>query len=188
MSSKTIKRVNVFTDGSSFDNSRKQTKNTAGGAGVYWGPNDKRNLSEPFYIKPVTNNRAEFFAVIRAIEIFSVTQDDKSVGNCILKIHTDSMLLVNTMTKWIHSWRKRGWKKADGKKPMNLDLICHLSHLIDKHNKNFKVEFQHVRAHKTQPKDKKGYKYFCWFGNDQADKLAKSGSVRYLSDKYCDSS
>ena len=181
------KYVNVFTDGSSFDNSRKQTKNTAGGIGVFWGMGDKRNLYEPFYIKPITNNRAELYAVIKAIEIFSVTQDKRSNGKCVLKIHTDSMLLVNTMTKWIHGWKKRGWKKADGKKPMNLDLICHLNHLIEKNFNKFKVEFQHVRAHKKEPKEKKGIKYFYWFGNNQADMLAKKGSIKYLSDKYCSS-
>jgi len=179
------KIVEVFTDGSSFNNSRKATKKLAGGIGVFWGINDIKNISEPFYIKPITNNRAEIYAVIKAIETYAVSYDQKCKGNITLKINTDSMLLINTMTKWYKTWKARGWKKADGKTPLNLDLLCHLDHLIEKYKKCFTVEFSHVRAHKSPPRDKKTKKYFLWFGNDQADYLAKQGSIKYLSKEYC---
>ena len=85
------KYVNVFTDGSSFDNSRKQTKNT-GGIGVFWEWEIKK-LYEPFYIKPITNNRAELYAVIKAIEIFSVIKI-KIKGKCIKYILIVCFLLI----------------------------------------------------------------------------------------------
>ena len=76
-------------------------------------------------------------------------------------------------------------KKSDGKTPLNLDLLCHLDHLINENKKCFTVQFNHVKAHKTPPKDKNSKKYFYWFGNNQADYLAKQGSIKYLSDSYC---
>lgn len=178
------KVVHVFTDGSCYNNSRKATKNTAGGIGVFWGDDDYRNLTEPFYIKPITNNRAEIYAVIKAIEIFSISYDQKC-AKVVLQINSDSQYLINTMTKWYQGWKRRGWKKADGKEPLNLDLLCHLDNLIEKHKKCFTVTYNHVRAHKKEPKDKKTLKYFMWYGNNQADFLANKGSQKYLSKKYC---
>ena len=182
---KNKKIIQVFTDGSSFNNSRKATKNLAGGIGVFWKKDDIKNLSEPFYIKPITNNRAEIYAVIKAIEIYSVSYDQSCKGNIILKINTDSMLLINTMTKWLKGWKAKGWKKSDGKTPLNLDLLCHLDHLISKYKNCFTVQFNHVKAHKSEPKDKKSQKYFLWYGNNQADYLAREGSKKYLSNNYC---
>ena len=95
------------------------------------------------------------------------------------------MYLINTVTKWYKGWKKRGWKKADGKEPLNLDLLCHLDNLIEKHGKCFNIEFKHVKAHKKEPKDKQSLKYVEWYGNFHADRLANEGSKKYLSNKYC---
>lgn len=183
---KKTNNVEVFTDGSSFNNSRKATKNLAGGIGVFWGKNDYRNLSEPFYIKPITNNRAEIYAVIKAIEIYSVSYDQKCKGIKKLIIYSDSQYVINTITKWYKGWKARGWKKSDGKKPLNLDLLCHLDDLIEKYKNCFKIDFKHVRAHKTAPQDKKSKAYFLWYGNNQADYLARQGSLKYASNDYCE--
>jgi ribonuclease HI len=177
------KLVHVFTDGSCYNNSRK-SKTSAGGIGVFWGDGDYRNLTEPFYVKPITNNRAEIFAVIKAIEIFSISYDQKCSKQT-LQINSDSQYLINTMTKWYKNWKRRGWKKADGKEPLNLDLLCHLDNLIEKHKKCFNIVYNHVRAHKSEPKDKNSIKYFEWYGNNQADLLANQGSKKYLSKDYC---
>ena len=40
-----------------------------GGVGVYFGDNDPRNIGEPFYLLPITNNRTEIYAVIKGIEM-----------------------------------------------------------------------------------------------------------------------
>lgn len=179
-----MKVICVFTDGSCYNNTRKDTKKGAGGIGVFWGDDDYRNLGEPFYIKPITNNRAEIYAVIRAIEIFSVSYD-KKCGKQKLLICSDSMYLINTATKWYKGWKKRGWKKADGKEPLNLDLLCHLDNLIEKNKKCFEIEFKHVKAHKKEPKDKSSLKYLEWYGNFNADRLANEGSKKYQSKNYC---
>ena len=40
-----------------------------------------------------------------------------------LIIYSDSQYVINTITKWYKGWKARGWKKSDGKKPLNLDLL-----------------------------------------------------------------
>lgn len=186
ISKKKNKIIEVFTDGSSFNNSRKATKNLAGGIGVFWGINDHRNLSEPFFIKPITNNRAEIYAVIKAIEIYSVSYDQKCKGKSELLIYSDSQYVINTITKWYKGWKARGWKKSNGKPPLNLDLLCHLDNLITKYQKCFTINFKHIKAHKTPPKNKKSKEYFLWFGNNQADYFARQGSIKYKSKGYCE--
>lgn len=168
----------VFTDGSCLNNCRK-AKNSIGGIGVFWKDGDARNTGEPFLLKPITNNRAELQAIITAIEIFELTKINKRKNN-ILKIHSDSGYCINTMTKFIYSWKKRNWLKADGKEPLNLDLITKLDNLIIKNKNNFKVEFKHVKAHKKEPTNKSSIKYYYWYGNNKADKLARIGGSRSL--------
>ena len=169
--------VNVFTDGSCINNKRGSTK-AKGGIGVFWGKNDPDNVGDPFLLFPITNNRTEFYAVIKALEIFSkkykkYQKKDKII---ILNIYSDSKNVINTMTKWIHNWKKRGWKKANGNNPLNTDLILCLDSLIENNKDNFKVKFKHVKAHLEEPKDKESDEYFLWYGNNKADKLALKGS------------
>ena len=62
-----------------------------------------------------TNNRMEMKAVIEAIRAIKKP--------CLLKIHSDSALIINAMTKgWIDSWQSKGWKRADKKPVENQDL------------------------------------------------------------------
>ncbi|KAG2185322.1 hypothetical protein INT44_002112, partial [Umbelopsis vinacea] len=112
--------MTAFTDGAASGNG---TKRAHAGIGVYWGPNDKRNLSEPLEGKP-TNQRAEIQAVIRAIE--TCGNDSKR-----LRICTDSMYVVKATTSWRKSWEKNNWKTANNKDVQNEDLFRRLFHLLD---------------------------------------------------------
>ena len=169
-------KYDVFTDGSCLNNCRRSTK-SIGGIGVFWGDNDLRKTAERLLIKPITNNRTELQAIIVAVETFELF-DINNKKNNILVIHSDSNYCIKTMTSFIHSWKKRGWLKSNGKEPLNLDLICKLDNLIQKNVKKFKVEFKHVRAHKKEPRDKSSIKHYYWYGNDKADKLARLGGKK----------
>ena len=136
-----------------------------------------------FTIKPITNNRAELQAIISAVEIFSLSKMKKSKNN-ILIIHTDSNYCIKTMTSYLYAWKKRGWLKANGKEPLNLDLICKLDNLVFKNKSKFTVEYKHVRAHKKQPLDKTSIKYFNWYGNNKADELARLGGLKSKKNIY----
>jgi ribonuclease HI len=110
----------------------------------------------------VTNNRAEYTALIHAMDICKTI--DPSMKKP-LYFYTDSQLLINTATKWICAWKNKGWRKADGTTVLNIDLIQTIDALL----KTRKVVFKHVQAH-TGNKD--------WFSvyNDQADQLAKAAA------------
>ena len=174
---KKFKYYNVFTDGS-CDNNNKNAINSHAGIGVFWNDNDPLNLSETFDIPPITNNRAELYAIIRAIQLFESFNLNKKYIN-ILNIYTDSKLTVNIMNLWIEGWIKNNWRKNNNKIPLNIDLIKKLYKLIKKNKNNFKIKFIHVRAHRKKPKDINSNKYYLWYGNNEADKLAKESAFNF---------
>lgn len=172
-----MKIIKVFTDGSTFNNQRLNSPYTFGGVGVFFGLKDKRNISEAFYLFPITNNRCEIYAVILAIQSAmkdKITRGDKCKDKMI--IHTDSMYVINSITKWINKWKLNGWKTSNGKDVKNKDLLYSLDKQMNLYKKLLDIEFKHVKAHKTAPKNKKSNEYELWFGNMMADKLAIQGS------------
>jgi ribonuclease HI len=66
-----------------------------------------------------TNNQAELTAVL---ELFLATAhlDDEVHVLC------DSQYVINTVTRWMAGWKRKGWRKADGKPVMNVELIQQL--------------------------------------------------------------
>ena len=83
-----------------------------------------------------TNNRMELMGVITALEALKYP--------CEVKLTTDSTYVVDGITKnWAVGWRKRGWKKSDGKPALNSDLWGRLLDLLEIH----KVEFCWIKGH-----------------------------------------
>lgn len=83
-----------------------------------------------------TNNRMELTAVIRGLQALKVP--------CRVTIVTDSEYIANPFRKhYIHSWRKKRWRKADGAAVKNADLWQELVAEIDKHE----VTFEWVPGH-----------------------------------------
>lgn len=76
--------IEIYTDGCCFRNGRPDA---IAGVGVYFGPKDNRNISEPLSGNIQTNQRAEITAVIRALQ--SVPKDSK------VSICTDSSYVIN---------------------------------------------------------------------------------------------
>ena len=166
--------INIFTDGSTLNNQKKG--NRIGGSGVFFGDNDDRNLMLPLKETKtfkVTNQVSELTACVKAIEILSSTEnlDNKNVI-----IYTDSMYIVNSITKWAKNWEKKNWTKSNGKVIENLELMKTLYHSSLK----FKINFKHVKAHKVEP-DKNSKNYYLWYGNFMADKLAVDAANTLLS-------
>lgn len=163
--------IEVFTDGSSFNNGKK---NAQAGFGVYFGENDIRNISKKV-INKQTNNVGELLAIYNALLILS--QDNKL--NDIIKIYTDSEYCLkifqshyNKYKKMCNAWIIK-WKMKDFKDVKNKDIIKNIDKLLLKF-KN--VEFIHVRSHKTAPLNTESKEYRIWFGNKQADILAQKGA------------
>ena len=83
-----------------------------------------------------TNNRMELSGVINALSALKFP--------CEVKLTTDSKYVVDGVTKgWAKGWRKRGWKKSDGKPALNPDLWGQLLDLLEIH----KVEFCWIKGH-----------------------------------------
>jgi ribonuclease HI len=104
-----------------------------------------------------TNNRMEMMAVIQAIKAIKKP--------CRLKIHSDSALIINAMTKgWIESWQSKGWKKADKKPVENQDLWMALLDAIQSHD----VEWIKVKGHAGIP------------DNERVDQLAVQAAKQFM--------
>ena len=86
--------------------------------------------------KNATNNRGELMAVLDLL--WSTADSDEG-----LKIYCDSQYVINALTKWMPGWKRRGWKKADGKEVLNKDLLASLDEALSGRT----VEFEWVKGH-----------------------------------------
>jgi ribonuclease HI len=69
-----------------------------------------------------TNNKMEMTAAIKALE---------AVPSALpITIHSDSQYVIKGATQWLHGWKAKGWRKADGKPVMNQDLWLEIDRLI----------------------------------------------------------
>lgn len=83
-----------------------------------------------------TNNMGELMAVIDLLQQTAGTDDD-------LLILCDSQYVINCATKWIPGWKRRGWRKADGKPVLNVELLKELDAALA----GRKVRFEWVKGH-----------------------------------------
>ena len=97
-----------------------------------------------------TNNRMELMAAIQVLE----TLERAST----ITIVTDSTYLRDGITKWIHGWKRNGWKTAAKKPVKNDDLWQRLDTAQVRHN----VNWDWVKGHAGHEQ------------NERADKLATS--------------
>ena len=166
-----MKQIIIFTDGAVPNNQVKG--NRKGGVGVFFGLSDTRNISfslKESSTKKVTNQICELLACVSALETIVSTE---KIGTKKIIIYTDSMYIVNSMNTWAKKWEKNDWKKADGKTIENKDIMTKLYYL----NENVGVKFIHTKAHTKEP-SKDSNKYFEWFGNFMADKLAIDAAAK----------
>jgi ribonuclease HI len=146
-----------FTDGSCSDQTKK--KRTAGYS-VVWPDYPEHDIAKPLEGDLITNNRAEYMALVEAINVASMIDD---TGKRPLTVYTDSELLINSVTKWLFGWKKNNWRKADKQPVANQDLLKIIDALLPTRD----IRFKHVKAH-TGRRDWES----TW--NDVADKRAKA--------------
>lgn len=164
-----MNNINIFTDGSSLNNQNKLKRK--GGIGIFFNDDDSRNRSikiTPDISKKVTNQIAELLACIYAIEI---VLSGEIINNKNIIIYSDSMYVINSITKWGNNWLKNNWKKKNGQEIENKELIIKLYY----YSKNLNIKYKHINSHKNPP-DKSSDEYYIWYGNFMADKLAVSAA------------
>ena len=100
-----------------------------------------------------TNNRMELSAAIEALTALKKPS--------LVRLHTDSTYVKDGLTKWIHGWKRNGWKTA-AKKPVKIkDLWQALDEACQRHE----IEWIWVKGHAGDE------------GNEKADALARLGAV-----------
>ncbi len=142
------KSVEVFTDGACSGNPGP------GGWGAilrFNGVTKELSGGEPH----TTNNRMEYMAALEGLR--SLPPGSRV---CIV---TDSRLMLESMTKWIHGWKRRGWKTAGGGPVKNQDLVRALHAEIARHDT---VRWHWVKGHEV------GAEHAHKALNDRADRLA----------------
>ena len=82
-----------------------------------------------------TNNQMEMMAAIKALEYF---REKKSI-----ELVTDSSYLKDGIEKWIHGWKKNGWKTSAKKQVKNQELWMK----IDVLNNFHEVQWKWVKGH-----------------------------------------
>lgn len=103
--------------------------------------------------KLTTNNRMELMAAIEGLTALK--------RPCRVTLSTDSRYVMDGLTKWIHGWRKNGWKTADKKPVKNADLWQRLIDAAAPH----RVEWVWVKGHAGHP------------DNERADTLASDAAL-----------
>jgi ribonuclease HI len=98
---------------------------------------------------PTTNNRMELLAAIGALEALKKPSD--------IALWTDSNYLRDGITKWIHGWRRNGWRTADKKPVKNVDLWQRLDAAVTRHT----IEWHWLKGHAGHAE------------NERADELAR---------------
>jgi len=153
--------VDVYTDGSYVKKGSKEYC----GYGIYFSNNEYKKISRKFTHEPITNNRAELYAILKSIIIANIINNKRSRDNRIkvLNIYSDSEYSVKTFNIWLPKWLKQG------KEYLNPDIINEIKDHMD--NAPFKINIIHIRAHT-------GKKDIHSINNDIVDELAKKGAYR----------
>lgn len=83
-----------------------------------------------------TNNRMEITAVIAALKVLK--------RPCEVYVTSDSKYVCDAINQhWLINWKKKNWKKSDGKPVLNPDLWMELDELLHIHN----VKFIWIKGH-----------------------------------------
>ncbi len=138
--------IRVAADGSALGN--------PGPAGWAWYVDDTCWAAGGW--KHATNNQAELTAVLQFFRATAHLDDD-------LLILCDSQYVINCVTKWLPGWKSKGWRKADGKPVMNVDLLQE----IDTELPGRQYRFEWVKGHANHPL------------NEAADSRARAVSEAY---------
>jgi len=99
-----------------------------------------------------TNNRMELMAAIEALNALK--------RPCAVTLSTDSRYVMDGLTKWIHGWKRNGWRTADKKPVKNAELWQALLAAAERHQ----IEWKWVKGHAGHP------------DNERADRLASDAA------------
>jgi ribonuclease HI len=112
-----------------------------------FGPHEKERAG---WSPHTTNNRMELLAAIHALETLT--------RPCTVTLYTDSTYVKQGITAWIKGWKRNGWRRADKKPVLNVDLWQRLDAATSRHQ----IAWRWVKGHAGHPE------------NERADQLARN--------------
>jgi ribonuclease HI len=137
-----LPEVEIFTDGACKGNPGP------GGWGAILRSNGReRELSGGE--SPTTNNRMELMAAIEALNALKKP--------CHVQLWTDSIYVRDGITKWIHGWRRNGWKTSDKKPVKNAELWQALLDATAPH----RIDWHWVKGHAGHPENERADALAC---------------------------
>ena len=137
-----LPKVEIFTDGAC-----KGNPGPGGWGAVLRCDGKERELSGGEM--PSTNNRMELMAAIESLNALK--------RPCRVSLTTDSVYVCDGITKWIHGWRKNGWRTADRKPVKNADLWQALLAAAEPHQ----IEWHWVKAHNGHAENERADALAC---------------------------
>ena len=143
-----LPEVEIYTDGACRGN-----PGPGGWAALLRTGGKERELSGGE--TPTTNNRMELMAAIEALKALK--------RPCRVLLFTDSVYVRDGITKWIHGWRRNGWRTSDRKPVKNAELWQQLLDAAAPH----RVEWKWVKGHSGHPENDRVDAIAC----AEADKL-----------------
>ena len=112
-----------------------------------------------------TNNMGELTAVLDLLHQTAHLDDE-------LIVYCDSTYAINSITKWMAGWKRKGWKKGDGKPVLNVEIMKALDEAMTaRKTAGRSVEFRWVKGHA-------GHEL-----NEAADRLANAAAAAYQAGK-----
>lgn len=108
------------------------------------------------YCADTTNNRMELLAVIEALAYVDAARKARAAKTDMgpapwlsapVRVFTDSQYVRNGITAWVHRWKTKGWKTADGKPVKNEELWRRLDELVSL----TEADFHWVEGHAGNP-------------------------------------
>ncbi|TPW31501.1 ribonuclease HI [Martelella alba] len=143
-----MKEVEIFTDGACSGNPGPG----GWGAILRYGEKERELFGGE---AETTNNRMELMAAIESLKALKEP--------CKVALYTDSVYLKDGISKWIHGWKKNGWKTAAKKPVKNVELWQALEEQRNRHD----VDLHWVKGHAGHDE------------NERADELARKGMEPY---------
>ena len=103
-----------------------------------------------------TNNMAELTAVLDLLRQTAHLDED-------VLLYCDSTYVINSVTKWMAGWKRRGWRKGDGQPVLNLEIM----QALDAAMVGRRVRFEWVKGHSGHVL------------NEAADRLANAAALSW---------
>lgn len=145
----------IYTDGSVL----RPAEGISPGGWAFSFHLDGRTFRKSGGWREATNNQMEILAAIKGMECLIEIGFNTWEPICLV---SDSQYVVHGASKWLHSWKRKGWVNSQGRFIKNRTLW----ERIDGLNHKLNVQYKWIRGHNGNPE------------NEACDRLARAAANR----------